>query len=376
MSNAVHSAGVRPTALGNVGPVAIAVLFALVSVSGCQNFLQRKTGDLMGSYAEEHMVPYMMASGDQGMACETGVSMGAFLMSFERVTDPPRRAALVTLLAAGMCAEATAWEADLRQSRAVREGRATEARDARIAEKRSHTLAAGRFFSAYQQLEGIFGTIGEGCPDEFEEDDEILFLLGLSAGMLAVVHDRAAEGAAEVPMDIPQAVARAAACLDSDRWWGAPMALQASVWASVPGAAPEDADPWAALEDASAVGEANGVRLARAFQVQILEASGQDAELKDAIAAHVASYDETPSHPDWELLDSYATRMILHVSDRIWTTERGHRTPFGALGTFWQPPQETEGQDELFDDLFGAPGDDAADEAPDVTPSATEENTP
>jgi len=304
------------------------------------------------------------------MACETGVSMGAFLMSFERVTDPPHKAALVTLLAAGMCAEADAWEADLLQLRAVRDGQSSDARDARIAKQRHHAVAAERFYAAYLQAEAHFGGLGGTCP-ELEEGEEILYMLGLSAGMLALVHDRSAEGAAGVPMNIPLTVARAAECLDSDRWWGGPLALKASVWAMVPGASPEGMDPWTTLEAAAATGEAAGVRLARAFQVQILDATGHDDQLREAIAAHGESLATSEGDPEWELLDGYATRMILHISDTVWTAERGHRTPFGALGTFYEAPPtiQTDGYDDLFEDLL-----DDGPETPDTIESDSEEN--
>jgi len=45
----------------------------------------------------EHMVPELMSDDDVGMACETGVSMGGFLMSFDRVTDVPQQAGSVTM---------------------------------------------------------------------------------------------------------------------------------------------------------------------------------------------------------------------------------------------------------------------------------------
>ena len=365
MSKTVRSVRVQPSGSYRSGLLVLVLLVLVTSAMGCTGFFHKKTGDIMSSYAGDHMVPYMMGSGDLSMACETGVSMGAFLMSFERVTDPPRKAALVTLLSAGMCAEADAWEEDLRQLRAVRDGNSSDARDARITEQRAHGLAAERFFAAYGQIVAYFGTPGEECPT-FEEDEELLYLLGLSAGMLALVHDRASEGAAGVPMDLPLQVSRAAACLDNDRWWGGPLALEAAVWAMVPGAAPEGSDPWDALALAADIGETAGVRFARAFQVQILDSTGRTDEVRAAIAAHAASLETTPSDPDWELLDSYATRMILHISDRAWTTDRGHRTPFGALGTFYQPPPEVEEYDDLFDDLLDDPDDDTGAVAPDA----------
>ena len=365
MPDVVHSATTRPMVPTKIALLAVVLLATLPALTGCTGFFHKKTGDIMSSYAGDHMVPYMMGSSDLSMACETGVSMGAFLMSFERVTDPPRKAAMVTLVSAGMCAEADAWEADLRQLRAIRDGRASDARDARITEQRYHAVAAQRLFTAYNQAGEYFGTLGEGCP-EFEEGDELFYLLGLSAGMLALVHDRGAEGMAGVPMDLPHQVARAASCLDNERWWGGPLALEAAVWAMVPGAAPEGNDPWDTLAAASELGEASGVRLARAFEVQILDIVGRDDEARVAIAAHAASLESTPSDPDWALLDSYATRMILHISDRAWTNDRGHRTPLGALGTFYQPPVEIEEYDDLFDDLLSDPDDDSGEEASDA----------
>jgi hypothetical protein len=372
MRAAVHRASDRVFSPLRVCLAAFVLLWALAAGAGCEGFMQRQTGSIMGGYAAEHMVPYMMASSDLAMACETGVSMGAFLMSFERITDPPEKAALVTLLAAGMCAEDAAWEADLHQLRAVRDGRASEALDARLLEQRHHAVAAQRFYAAYGQLESAFGSPGGRCP-ELEREDELFYLLGLSAGMLAVIHDRKAEGVAEVPMDIPVRVSRAAACLDGERWWGAPLALQASVWAMVPGASPEGSDPWAVLTEATRLGEADGVRLARAFQVQILEATGREGEVREAITAHAAS-SSRPTDPDWRLLDSYATRMILHVSDRLWTAERGHRTPLGALGTFGPAQAEERPDDALFDDLFETLEEPPPVDAPD-TPQTDPEET-
>jgi hypothetical protein len=377
MSDVASSPEDRRAAARPPGVAALLVVLGTAGLlAGCQGFFHAQTGGIMSSYAEQHMLPYTMASADLGMACEMGVSMGAFLMSFERVTAPPRRAAIVTLVSAGMCAEAEAWEAELRQLRAVRDGRAAEAQDARIAEQRSHGQAATRFSAAWTQLESAFGRTGEGCP-ELDDDDELLYLLGLSAGMLAVLHDRAAGGLAQVPMDIPLRVSRAAACLDGSRWWGAPLALQAAVWALVPGALPESRDAWASLREAAELGDSQRVRLARAFQIQILDASGRDAELREALAAHAASTERTPSDPDWRLLDAYASRMILHVSDRLWTTERGHRTPLGAFGTFPQSAAPTAEDDALFDDLLLDTFEPTRPhELPEPDPSPTEEEDP
>lgn len=329
-----------------------AAIAAVLLLTGCKGFLYSQTGDVMTSYTTAHVLPAMMASDDMDMACGTGISFASFLMSFGRVTDEPRRAGLVTMLSAGFCAEAEAWEAELAQLRALRAGQAAQAQDARILEKRKHYLAAQRFQTAFNLLQGAFGEVGTeaGCP-EVEPEEEILFLLGLAAGANAVIHDRSAEGAAQVPMDIPVAVARASECLDSQRWWGVPEGLRGAVWASVPGSAPEGADPWAVLQSAARAGEQAGVRLARALQVQALSAAGRAEELRQAVAAHGESIKTSPANPQWRLLDQMGTAMIQHESDKLWTQATGHRTPLGALGTFYQAQAAPELDDSLLDDL-------------------------
>ena len=146
------------------------------------------------------------------------------------------------------------------------------------------------------------------------------------------------------------------------------MALQAAVWASVPGAAPEGTDPKAVLAASAAKGDAAQVRLARAFQVQTLATLGDTAGLRAAITAHAAA--EAADRRDRDprgLLNSYATLLIQHESDRLWMAEAGHRTPAGGLGTFPVDPAaalDLEGVDDLLDALSPDLADEPAPDAP------------
>ncbi len=324
--------------------VAIALLFAS-SLSGC---IYKMTGNTMGGYAAEHLVPYMMASDDVNMACQTGVSLGSFLMSFERVNASPDRAALVSLQAAGMCAEAKAWEAELRRLRAASDRRPSEAQDALTEEKREHQIAAHRFYDAYRRLAAFVGPAeSNGCP-KIDADDEVLYLLGLSAGVLAVLHDKGADGTAGVPTDIPATVERTALCVSDDRWWGVPSALRAAIWIAAPPFKPKDADPWKTLEASAKKGAAMNVRLASAFQIQGAVTAGKADLARQLIAAFAATVQAAPSDPHWKLLDAYGTNMITHESDKIWTEETGHRTPFNALGTFQNSAAAPEKEENPF----------------------------
>jgi hypothetical protein len=81
-------------------------------------------------------------------------------------------------------------------------------------------------------------------------------------------------------------------------------------------------------------GESAKVRLSSAFQVQALVTAGKRDEAKKSIAAFAAAEQASPPDPRWRLLNAYGASMILHESDKIWTEDTGHRTPFGQLGTF------------------------------------------
>ena len=321
--------------------------------SGCSSFLYGQTGAVMSGYAGDHMVPYLLADDDVGMACQMGASLTGFVGSFERVADRPDLPVLVSYVGAGMCAEDVAREAELRQARAVRAGQATEARDAALAGERAHLDAARRFYRAWQRAEAHFGELGKaGCPT-IAEDERVSYLLGLSAGMMAVMHDRGARGAAGVPTAIPPKVARAAACLDDKAWWGVPSALAAAVWMTVPGSGPADRKPQDVLASAAATGDAAGVRLSRALQVIALAGAGDEAGMREAIAAHGAALAAKAPPARWRLLDAYATLLTRHHADLVWTREAGHRAPTTGLGEMPAKAARPSAEDESVLDGIG-----------------------
>ncbi|MGM0577817.1 MAG: hypothetical protein ACQEXJ_18975 [Myxococcota bacterium] len=328
----------------------VGLVVALATAAGCSGMMNRQTGKLMSGFAVEHMVPYMMTTDDVGMACETGVSMGAFLLSYGRVVDEPHLAAIGTLLPAGLCAEEEAVAAELAYHRALRQGDPEGAQDARIVQKRAHALAARRYHRAWNHWTEAFGRADESCPD-LEEEEEVPFLLGLLAGANAVMHDRAASGAVGVPLDVPRKAARASRCLDDETWWGVPSALRAAVWVGVPGAAPKDADPWDVLTKAAATGREAGVLLAGALRIQTLAGVSREDELREAIRTFADAHAAGDGAEDWTLLNENARWYVQVVSDRMWTRATGHRTPWQGLGTFWDDQALDEGGDDLLEGL-------------------------
>ncbi|MEE2787873.1 MAG: hypothetical protein VX589_11085 [Myxococcota bacterium] len=326
----------------------------LILLPACS--LQKLTGDTMIDYGNEHMIPYLIEAGDPAVACATGLTMGGFLNSFERVTDPPDRGAVVTLLSASTCSELRSWQSELASARAIFRGDGPGAVDARIEQKRAHEVTARRLYAAYKRATARFGQPGQTCPTLETEFDQFVWLLGLVAVVQGVQHDRASEGAVGIPLDIPLKAARGSECLNNLTWWGVPNALKAAIWTSVPGSTPKGADPWAMLKAAELVGDQKGVRLARAIRLKALQGGGKATELKAAIAEFGSKNKAFKVSAKWKAMDEMAALMARHLSDLIWTEKTGHRTPFGALGTFPDDgQQDAEGADQedegLLDDL-------------------------
>ena len=95
-------------------------------------------------------------------------------------------------------------------------------------------------------------------------------------------------------------------------------------------------------------GEAAGVRLSTAYLVQTAITVGETARARDAIARDASHRAEHAPDPRWAMLDTYASQIVLHESDRIWTELTGSRTPLVQVGTFPDtPPPGPSGDDDL-----------------------------
>lgn len=302
------------------------------------------------------MAPQVMANPDVGLGCATGAAMAPVLSALGKDGNRPDKSLVLTYMSAAMCAEPLAWDTELRRMQAVRELRGGAVTDLLEVERRHHSIAASRYLAAWTHLERAYGPLGEACPVlDNRKNDHLLFLLGLSSGLLAVVHDQAGGTQVGVPLDISRKVERAAGCLDNQTWWGVPRAMQAAVWASVPGAAPEGKDPIATLAESAAIGDAAGVFLARAFQAQTLATVGKLDDLAAAVTAHSESTSKPGVSKDYRLLNSYAGQLIRHESDKVWMGAAGHRTPSAQYGTFPPKPgaaDEPDGFDDLLDSLI------------------------
>ncbi|HTN33933.1 MAG TPA: hypothetical protein VL091_08005 [Marinobacter sp.] len=333
----------------------IAALAASVVLSGCgvvNHMVYKTTGDVMKGFSRNHTVPFLMESDDLAMGCAMSEATAPLLMSFGRVTSEPDQLAVMLYLSAGGCAEEQAREHELTALAAMNARNANEAQDAMIRQKRAYVLASERYFKAWQHHNAYYGEPGTGkCPGFDDDMDEFIYFAGLLSGLQALNSQIQSTSSTGVPSNIGSIVARATGCLENEKWWGAPMALRATVWAMIPGALPIGEDAFERLAIADEQGEEAGVRLAHVFHAIAAQNKGDQGMVRDVIREHAKSLRETPSNEQWRFVDAMATNMIVAISDRLWVENTGYRTPMGQFGTFWDDkPEAVETMD--LDDLL------------------------
>ena len=333
----------------------VLVVMLVLGITGCaqvRKMMYKTTGDVMFMFAEEVQVPYMLTTDDVDMNCGMSRSLTPLLMSFGEVTAAPDKLGVMVYSSAGICAEARAREENLRYLRAIKAQDANEAEDALAAQKRWHVVAAKRNFVAYKHLVSAFGEPGGECPALDNEFDQLIYLMGLLSGLQALNNEIASTTAIGVPKNVAAKAERASSCLDDNRWWGAPMALKATIWAMLPGATPKGEDPWLRLENAAKKGERARVRLAHVFWALAPYSQGKTDLVKDIIRRHAKEKQKHMAKPQYRFVDELATQILMALSDEMWTEATGHRTPIGAFGTFWDDQKAAPAETINLDDLL------------------------
>jgi hypothetical protein len=312
----------------------IPVLFLQLLLSSCA-MVYKSTGDVLIGFAENEAIPYALASNDVDLGCAISRAFTPFVLSFSRVTTPPNELAVMMYLFAGNCSEVNAWEEELRYLRAVHFKNVLEAQDARIAQKRFLNQAARRQLAGYQSLVQAIAEPGGECPNFDSTNAEFYWLIGLLDGLQATLNDLASEGSANVPLDIASKVGRGAACLDNEKWWGVPQAIQASIWVTIPNNKPDNVDPLKVLEQAMQTGLQQGVHVTPVIAAQVHMGLGHTDQVKAIIRRHKEAKGQVLNVPEFRLLNEFATLQLQAISDRLWTEATGKRTPISGLGTFW-----------------------------------------
>lgn len=325
-----------------------AAAFCCVLLAGCSPY--KFVGDHVMRFGEKAIMPAALADDDPVIACHAAEAFTAATISFEGVGTDVNRIAVLLFTATGVCAEGDAFTAELAYLRGLQQQDTVKASDARIRQKRMHEVAARRQYKAWQRFTAVYGDLQEGqCPKKFRNTfDETVFLVGLVAGVQAVLNDAQVGQAVGVPRDIAPRAAHLSVCLDNDKWWNVPLSIQAALWAILPPMAPEGVNPMALLEKNARIGAARGVRLGHVVWALSAHSSGDSETAKRAIRDFASSRPGSLNR-EHRLLDRIAEDVIVGLSDRIWTEATGVRTPMGGLGSFPDDPAPARGD---IDDLL------------------------
>lgn len=365
-----------------IGQLMVTAVIATSVLSGCSYVIKSGANVALG-FSENHIVPPILAGGDADMACQTGNALTPAIMATKDMGADPTRMAVLLYAAAGMCAENRALDAELRYLRASKDGKVSEAQDARVEQKRWAALAATRQYTGYQLFAERWQakykyTLGDSCPTMKKDLDQTIYLLGMISGLQAMTNDINSGGAANVPKDIAAIVERGMACLDNNKFWGAPMATRAVIWTLLPGADEGKPDPYQTLKQSMQIGEQKGVRLAHALYAVSAQASGDDARIREALRTYAASREEDkPVNPEFRLIDAMAGQMVQSIADRYWTENTGVRAGDDGMTVFWDD-QGATGDDELFDGLGDSATESSAPATEDTaaSPSPEESSAP
>lgn len=325
----------------NVSLISLAAL-----MSGCtHNMVRDMAGSGMVSFGNDYITPWFMASEDTDVMCAMGEGMGAMTFPLAPATDP--MVPMLTL-ASGMCADERSKEEELRYIRAMRKNDTETAQDARTMQKRWAEVAARRQYFGYKATIRHFGEPGDECPEFDDRNEEMSYLFGLLGGLQAFQTDLANGGTAGVPLDTMPKVFRGLDCVNSDEFWGMPEAVKAAATimkSNIGGDKTELAGGLDTLNKASELGKSKGVRMVQLMEATVYYTMGDVEKTKAVIRDHVNTKKTTPANPDLKLLDEMATRGIKLISDKMWTQATGQRTPYNALGTFWDDKAESTGLD-------------------------------
>lgn len=313
----------------------IGMAAVLLSLSGCAKQIFTLTAGMTETYSADYMVPDIMQSRDVHISCAMGEAMVPLIHSMSLLNSGLDKITLMTMMTAATCSQEQANEQELRYLRALKDNNTAAATDARILMKQFYAEAAKRQFNAYNLLNKQFGKVGkENCPRLLDDQQQLTYLIGLLSGLQAVDSDMQST-AGLVPRDIAARVERGAKCLDNEKWFGIPMAMRATVWTLLPGGVPQGEDNWQRLAEASAIGEAQQVRLAHVLYAMAARAKNRDDLVRAIIKRHAHVSKQQPGKREYRLLDTMATVQLRAISDQMWTAATGHRTPFGELGSFW-----------------------------------------
>ena len=255
---------------------------------------------------------------------------------FHLITLDVRQDAEVHRLVVGECLGEDDWDEWSAEDRAARIVEAIQTKESipeTLSTKARKTISV---FQAIAFCRRKYGprAIGPFIISMTQGADDILSILLLA--QWSELHNRRGD----VPLDIALKVNRAATCLDNEKWWGLPRAIQAAIWINFPSSKPPGIDPLAVLDQSMQTGLQQGMRISQVLGAQVYIGLGNTEQVKTIIRRHVEERTQNPTLASYRILDEVATLHLQAMSDYLWTEATGKRTPIGGLGTFWDDPTD------------------------------------
>ena len=336
------------------------IMLILLTMTGCShNPVSVTTGYVLESIVEEETFPYVLAQSDPDVACNLGQSFEHFLGSVNGMTGSKNSYNAMIPLLSSLCSEDRAREEELRSIRALRKLDIEEAKDARIIQQQWLAKTAQRRLDSFNIGMHVyeFETTDNNpeCPTFDKSRDEMSFMLSITMGALAIKNDAESGMIVGVPRSMASSILAAANCLDNEKLGGAPRALQALLWQLLPNKKPANIaqDNWEILEYASRNTIVAGNHLGNALHAVTAEISGNKEELYKALTL----YKETASNKafssgEFLMVEKVSISFVQDISNILWTSEVGSRTPLGELGSLPPTIQQDQSEDEDLDSLL------------------------
>ena len=315
-------------------------LVATLVLGACSK--DRLVGNGLRTYTIDHALPMILQVDDVPMICHANDGFTPIIKAFTRFKVETDMMLAFGYAGSSICTENQAVEKELWSSLAEKQGWPDVAIDARIAQQllnRDHTVS---YFKKQHNYE-----FGEGkCPKLTQEVEELLLFVGATSALQGLNNDVSSGRLVNVDMGIPPKVVKAMDCLDNNKWWGFPQSIRAALTIILPESPAIEAEAWKALQQNSALGVQQGMRVGYATYAVIAAIKGRDDYLRLALKGF-ESVTPDKINKDYLLLDTIAEQQVRHLANRFWMRLEGRRAPTEGYSQFLdekrQPDASLEG---------------------------------
>ncbi len=325
-------------------------LVATLVLGACSK--DRLVGNGLRTYTIDHALPMILQVDDVPMICHANDGFTPIIKAFTRFKVETDMMLAFGYAGSSICTENQAVEKELWSSLAEKQGWPDVAIDARIAQQLLNRDAGRKQLNAYNHTVSYFKKqhnyeFGEGkCPKLTQEVEELLLFVGATSALQGLNNDVSSGRLVNVDMGIPPKVVKAMDCLDNNKWWGFPQSIRAALTIILPESPAIEAEAWKALQQNSALGVQQGMRVGYATYAVIAAIKGRDDYLRLALKGF-ESVTPDKLNKDYLLLDTIAEQQVRHLANRFWMRLEGRRAPTEGYSQFLdekrQPDASLEG---------------------------------